>query len=481
MTPRQTIIVAVLLGLLAFQILTFAILTFFSSLPDQGLSALNSSAYMILAPLSTVFLLGLLYAWLLRLGTRIARLRVARFDRFVRFLSEPFHGVISSMKAASLSDSARSLKILSRPRLVLAISLVVSSLLAYFPYRSDLNPTGSLVGVDSPLYVGWISQMLAQPLGQALQYSFVEGLEGSRPLLLLLLYSIASAGASPSQIIEYLPMILAPLLSLSTYVFVRYGQGSTHLAGLTSLFTPISFYTTVGLWGGYYANWLGLVFAFLFMTALLSFSKTPSRLNYGGMFFLSIALFLTHPWTWALVATVSLAFAISLWRETRNLIHLKSILAILLTAIALDFVKSWVFATRTVAADIATKSPSSFGSLLGFWNNLVQALLYTHGGLLGNWLILGIGLAAALALRFSDRFERLLIFWTAAASIPFATLDSYHQARIVYDLPVPILMSLAVIFFLPTIRARNLRWPGLIIAVILVTIIDYALQGILLL
>ncbi len=481
MTLRQTIIPVILFGLLACELAVLAILALYPYASDPGLAALNIGIFTLLAPLSTVALLGLLYAWIARFGTREARSRSHRFDSFILFLAEPFRETISRIRHMSLSDSVGNLKILSHPRLLLATSIFVSILLVLIPYRSDLNPTGTLVGIDSPTYVGWINQMLARPPLQAIQYSFVEGLDGSRPLLLLLLYLTAVAGASPSQIIEYLPTILAPLLSLSTYVFVRYGQGSARLAGLTSLFTSISFYTTVGLWGGYYANWLGLVLAFLFMTALLIFSKTPSRLNYCGIYFLSIALFLTHPWTWALVATVSLAFAISVWRETRNLIHLKSIVAILLTATALDFVKSWVFATRTVAADLATKSPSSLGSLLGFWNNLVQALLYTHGGLLGNWLILGMGLAAALALRFSDWFERLLILWTAAASIPFAILDSYHQARIVYDLPIPILMSVAVLFFLPTIGARNLRWPGLIIAVLLVTITDYTLQGILLL
>src|SRR5206468_12258439 len=67
-----------------------------------------------------------------------------------------------------------------------------------------------------------------------------------------------------------------------------------------------------------------------------------------------------------------------------------------------------VFATRTVAADLVTKVPT-VGQVASFWTNLVNALLYTHGGLLGNWLILGLGLSSVFALRFRERFERLLI------------------------------------------------------------------------
>src|SRR6266566_2298996 len=313
MTPRQAIFTGLILLILSFQVLVLAVLAFFPYLPDLGLANLNSSLYTFLAPLSTVFLLGLLYAWLIKLGTREARHNSWRFERFIQFLSEPFRRLISSVKTRSLSDSAKTFKILSRPRLLLAISLATSLLLAFVPYRPDLNPTGSLVGIDSPLYVTWINQMLARPIPQALQYSFVEGLDGSRPLLLVILYAIASLGVSPTQIIEYLPIVLAPFLTLSTYIFVRLGHGSQGLAGLTALLTPFSYYLTVGLWGGYYANMLALVFAYLFLTLLLLFSKSPSIPKYCAMFALSVALFLTHPWTWVLIATAGLVFALSLW------------------------------------------------------------------------------------------------------------------------------------------------------------------------
>jgi hypothetical protein len=113
--------------------------------------------------------------------------------------------------------------------------------------------------------------------------------------------------------------------------------------------------------------------------------------------------------------------------------------------------------------------------------NLVDGLLYTHSGLLGSWIILGAGLFVYVALRFKDRFERLVLLWVAVASIPFLILDSYNQTRIVYDLPIPVLMATALLFFLPAIGTRYIRWPGIVIVLILVTCANYALQGILLL
>src|SRR5205807_4473783 len=473
MLLRQTVLTTVVLVLLAVGVFVLASLVFYPYLEDAGLSNLNSNVYTFLAPVSTVLLLGLLYVWLVRLGARAAARRSVSFKSFLQFLSVPFRALLSLLRSVSLSDSAGTFKILSHPKLMLAVSLVVSSLLAFVPYRPDLNPNGMLVGIDSPSYVNWINQMLQRPLLQALQYSFVEGLDGSRPLLLILLYLVASAGISPQLIIEYLPMVLAPLLSLSSYIFIRFGHGSPRLAGLTSLFTSTSFYITAGMWGGYYANMLGMTEAYLFLTCLLLFSKTPSTPRYGAMFSLSIALFLTHPWTWVLIATASLVFALSVWRETGHSVHLKSTIGIITSGIVLDLLKSSVFATRTVAADLATKTPT-VGQAASFWTNLVGALLYTHGGILGNWLILGLGLLSVFALRFRDQFERLLILWVGVASVPFLLLDSYDQARIVYDLPIPVLGSLAVLFFLPLVGSRNIRWPGLLILLLLVLIANYA-------
>jgi len=468
----------VILGLVAFEISVLAVLVFFPYLPDPGLSNLNTDVYVLLAPLSTLFLLGLLYTWLAKLGTRAAAARSVSFKSFLQFLSVPFRNMLSSLRSVSLSDSAGTFKILSHPKLMLAVSLVVGSLLAFVPYRPDLNPSGTLVGIDSATYVSWISQMLQRPLLQALQYSFVEGLDGSRPLLLIPLYLVASTGVSPNLTIEYLPMVLAPLLSLSSYIFVRFGQGSASLAGLTALFTSTSFYVTVGMWGGYYANMLAIIIVFLFLTCLLQFSKSPSALMYGVMFALSVALFLTHPWTWVLVITASLVFALSVWKDTCHSIHLRSIIGIIISGVVLDVLKSSVFATRTVAVDLATKVPT-VEQVASFWTNLVDALLYTHGGILGNWLVLGLGLLSVFASRFRDRFERLLILWVGVASVPFLLLDGYHQARIVYDLPIPVLGSIAVLFFLPQVGSRNVRWPGLLILLLLVLGTDYALKNIL--
>src|SRR2546425_12512433 len=173
MATRETILTILTICLVIFEVSVLSVLAFFPYVPDPGLSNLNTDVYVLLAPLSTLFLLGLLYTWLAKLGTKAAARRSVSFKSFLQFLSVPVRNLIPSVRAASLSDSARTFKILSQPKLMLAVSLFISSPLALVPYRRDLNPSGALVGIDSPAYVTWINQMLQSPLLQALKYSFV--------------------------------------------------------------------------------------------------------------------------------------------------------------------------------------------------------------------------------------------------------------------------------------------------------------------
>jgi len=322
--------------------------------------------------------------------------------------------------------------------------------------------------------------MLSLPPAQAVAYSFVEGLNGSRPLLLLSLYLAGLGGSSPSFTIQILPLFLAPSLSLAVYIFVYLGKGDVRLAGLAALFTPFSYYVTTAMWGGYYANWLGLIIGFLFLACLLKLSRSPTRFTYFATVLLSIALFLTHPWTWFLVAFSSSAFAFSLWLEIRESPHVLSLVGIVLPGVLLDYVKTLVFSTPGVVPDLTTKI-SFGGSLAGFWSLTVDGLLYRHSGLLANWLLMGLALVSGFARSVKGSFERLLMFWVAAASIAFLFLDGYNRARLVYDLPIPILAAIGVVVLLQRVGSWNVFLARLFFVGVLTLAAAYALQGMLLL
>src|SRR5438094_2803977 len=98
MTQRQAIFTGVVLIVLSFQVLVLTILVFFPYLPDPGLSNLNNDTYFLLSPLSTIFLLGLLYVWLLRIVARQASRYSSTARSLAHFVSEPFANIISSVR-----------------------------------------------------------------------------------------------------------------------------------------------------------------------------------------------------------------------------------------------------------------------------------------------------------------------------------------------------------------------------------------------
>jgi len=479
LTTVRIIAIYLAIGFLVFTVTTLGILILYPYAPDPGFSSILSESSLLGAPLSVILLFGVLYGWTLSAARRV----IVCLSCWIPSLS-PSARLLGGIRSKQASEPAESLDILStlpRPVFLLGISLAAGIFLAWIPYRPDLNPTGGLIGIDTGIYVDWIARMLSLPPAQAVAYSFVGGLNGSRPLVLLTLYMVCLGGNSPSFTIQILPLFLAPSLSLAVYVFVYFGKGDVRLAGLTSLFTPFSYYLTTAMWGGYYANWLALVIGFLFLACLLRQSRSPTRVKYlVAIVLLSTILFLAHPWTWLLFASASAAFEFSLWFDTRRTPHALSLVGIVLPGVLLDYVKTLVFSTPSVVLDLTTKI-SVGGSVVGFWSLTVDGLLYTHSGLLANWLFMGLALVSSFAKSVRGSFERLLMFWVAAGSVSFLFLDGYNKARLVFDLPIPILGAMGVVVLLQRVGSGNVLLARLFFVEVLTLAGAYALQSMLLL
>src|SRR2546427_5099726 len=168
-----------------------------------------------LVPLAPILLVLLLYAWLARLILKVGRKHSTGLDKFSRTLSEKVRGPDKP------NPSQVKFILLHHPRLLLIVAMTAAALLGLLPYWPGLNPDGNIVGTDTPVYIEWTRQMLARPLPQAISYAFSEADRGFRPLPLILLYSIASLGVKPEQAVKFFPVILGPLLSLSSFVFVK--------------------------------------------------------------------------------------------------------------------------------------------------------------------------------------------------------------------------------------------------------------------
>ena len=424
-----------------------------------------------LVPFSPLLLVLLLYAWLAILALRAAKKHSVPVYRLVQVLSR------AMSRLDTQDSSAEKFLVLRHPRLLLIIAMAVAGLLGALPYWPGLNPTGNIVGVDTPAYINWTSQMLARPFPQAISYAFSQADSGFRPLPLIIFYSIASLGISPQLTVEFSPIIFGPLLSLSLFYFVKAGSGNGGGAAISAFAGCFSFNVTVGIWAGYLANWMAMIIAYFFLGSFFLFERSKRRTVLLPLFLLSLALLLTHPWTWALILATIFVYAIVRSGDQRKLLTVSSVFLIF-GGIVVDFAKNQFAGGSTLAADLGTKAPVfGFSQFLMFWPNVWTALTVFYNGLLGSAVLLGLSTLCFAAIMFRGKLAGMSSCWVACASIPFALLNAFHQTRLIYDLPIPPLAAFGTLWLMSRAGGGNLRGT-LILLVILLFSANYAVGSI---
>lgn len=446
---------------------------------QYAVSGLARDFFLLLAPFAPALLLGILYCRWIWAGLSFAIPR----SNLVRSVAKLFRKAFSSFSRAFQSNAARQSVLGLSSQLFLFVSLALAAFVAYLPYRADLNPSGVPVGLDVRLYINWLSKMVSRAPADALGYAFTGPGPSSRPLLLIVLYSVASlSGIQPVVLMKALPGFLAVGLVASSYLFVRLGGAGQQMASLTAMLTAGSSAVTVGIWASYYANWLALIEAYLFLGVLLSLVRLPSTRKRAVLVVLSLALLFTHPWTWILIMAVVGGFIASYWKSGNSRPIIAFFVGLILANIAVDSLKTLVLRAYGVPAAgeyLVSQTPDLFGNLLVVWPNTIDGMILTYNGLLATAIILGLAFLYVLRLKYVDTFERLVLSWVLVASLPFLFLSAYFQTRIIYDMPIPILAAGGLMNVMSRFDARGPLRFFLLLAVVLLNA-TYAIHSMLL-
>jgi hypothetical protein len=435
---------------------------------QYSVARLDRDLFLFLAPLSPVLVLGILYSRWIYTGFTFAITRSRSVKSLAQRLRDSLDPLFRALGRSVSEESA----LVPSPKLLLFLSLSLAAFVAYFPYRSDLNPSGVPVGIDVRLYINWLTQMSNGSPIDALRYSFTGLGPSSRPLLLILLFSASSlSGLQPDLILKALPIFLALGLVASSYLLVSLGTSDHQFAALTALLTAGSSMVTVGIWASYYANWLALIEAYLFLGFLLSLMRSPSNPKRIVVISLSLTLLFTHPWTWILIMAVVGGFIASYWKSGNYRPILAFFVGLILANVAVESLKTLVLRAYGVPAAgeyLVGQTPDPFGNLLVIWPNTIDGIILTYNGLLATAIILGLAFLYALRLKHVDTFERLLLSWVLVASLPFLFLSAYFQSRIIYDMPIPILAAGGLMNVMSRFDARGpLRFLLLLVVVLL--------------
>lgn len=339
--------------------------------------------------------------------------------------------------------------------LYLALIMLLSVLLAVIPHLPTVNPDGQQVGVDTGFYVTWLTALEESgDSGEFFYNAFVSQADGSRPLSLLFLYAlneITSAGFFIT--VEYVPLILAPALALVTFFLTRELTSNDVMSLFAAFITAVSFQTLIGIYAGFYANWLALVIGYLSFLFLVRFLKAYRIRNLILFGMLTLLVLFTHVYTWSVLAiavgiflTVGIVWPWALQSRRRNA---SLLLVALLSVVAFDIARTVLIGSSSGVESDLELAESFVGPerFLLRWNNLSYTTTTYVGGLFANFLVFSLGLYWLVKTRVRNIVAIFMFSFLSLGILPFIIGEFVVQTRIFYNIPfqIPAAIALALI------------------------------------
>lgn len=331
--------------------------------------------------------------------------------------------------------------------LILVASIALSFFVAVYPYLPGLNPAGKPVGVD--IRLGYYQDRLQETdkYGDFVStFSHMFFSSPDRPLSLFLMYlGWRVAGISASQMVQFLPAILSPLLVLVTFFFARKSGLNRWASSVASLFATFSFHTTVGLFGGFLSNWIGLLFLYLSLGFLFWSLQKGSWGLLGFAIVFHVALLFSHAYTWEMSFGILIMFFLIVlirWlKERKGALEVKMVFALLAADLMVGLARSTVLGLGATSVEVmhVSTEPLSLFFVQSFWSTLNRSLTIEMGISFMNPFLLSLAILGGFGVAFnSQRISRFLLACVGLSVVPFVLGDAVVQTRILYDLPVHI-------------------------------------------
>lgn len=454
------LVVSIFLVFESLSLMHWIIYPFIAPVSDENFLSLfvdiETQIFYVPAILSSFILVLVLFSWIIRpvrvLQKYVKKIRIKIGKRIIEF-NEAF---LSPLQVAHNKRRAW------LEFLILFFSLSLSFFYALYPYLPSLNPTGKFVGVDIPWYVRWLSLMSEKNGLNAFSFAFSN--MSDRPLSLFLMYNVWKiSGESVWTIVQFLPLILGPLLVLSVYFFVLQSGESYFIPSFVALFTASSYPITVGMYAGFLSNWMCLIGVFLFSGLFLKSLQKSSWIWWLLTLLASLSLLFLHAYTWSvLMGVLVVYFLILLFRGILRknwTSELKFVVVLIALNFLADLAKNYALGSLGLGREVASVASSPYWLSLSFfsefWLTVNVTFLHEMNGSFLNPIMLFLALIGAFSVILKDRpFHRLLVSWLIASSFPFVFGSKFMQARLLYDLPIFVFAFLGFDFSLKFISHK---------------------------
>jgi hypothetical protein len=337
--------------------------------------------------------------------------------------------------------------------ILITIFVLLSIGLAIIPHNPMVNKNNQEIGVDTHYYVDWIAPLMSSNNTQEFvhQAFTVQGHQGDRPIALIFLFAIVMLidAHNASTIIDHVPLILGPGLVLAVYFLTRELTSNEVSALFASFLTAVSFQMLVGIYAGFYANWLALIFGFLsviFLFRYLRVSKKQDLFVYG---LLLVTLLLTHVYTWTIFVFVFAIFlAVMLRARDYNRKSIILLLLITLASVVIDVARISITGSISGMAADTEIAGSYTGSeeYIQRWNTLIETIQVYDGGQFSNFIVIALGLYWLFFSNLLKASDIFLIIFLSTAIIPLFMGNSHLQVRVLYNIPFQIPAAIALTY-----------------------------------
>src|SRR5919106_821982 len=233
----------------------------------------ENDLFLLLSSFSTIYIFLLVFC----LGVRVffkGVLGILKLD--IKEEEEDTRSRILSVDA----DAHKQNKVKTQTKIgLLLLAIVLSLFLVLIPQHPLINNDNQYIGVDTGYYAGWIGELTrSKSLSDFIYQLFaVHGQSGDRPLSLLFLFSvyqIAGGGnTSLAEVIEHFPLILGPGIVLAFYFLTIELTRNEKIALISAFLGAVSFHTLIGIYAGFYANWLALIVAYISIIFLFRYLR----------------------------------------------------------------------------------------------------------------------------------------------------------------------------------------------------------------
>ncbi len=384
---------------------------------------------------------------------------------------------------------------------LLLLAMIISVILVLIPQHPLINMDNQDIGVDTRYYVTWIEELARSKNVSDLIYQafIVQGQDGDRPLFLIFLFLVYQvAGGDLSEVVEHFPIILGPGIVLALYLLTLELTRNEKIALIAAFFGAVSFHTLIGIYAGFYANWLALIVGYVSIAFLFRYLRSGRLSDIIVFSSLLIGVLFIHVYTWTVLAAISGAFLIVLllvviWKEKKkkkkkgnnsnisNLFTKKRIIWLLLpifASIAIDITKvSLIGSSGGVDQDIQlAQRYIGIEELSTRWIVLNATMHDSLGGVFSNFIILLLGLFWVLKSNMREPSTVFLMIFLSAGLVPLTFGWWNLQVRVLYDIPLEIPAAIALYYI--SARSGSSRLVTLaactwLVAVSLVTVINY--------